>query len=138
MTHFLTPVLALIVWTFIMMLVMYWRRIPAMKKVTKDAQEFIERPDLWAKIPPRVTWAADNYNHLHEQPVLFYALMFYLQLAGQSDPFYLYLAWAYVLLRVGHSLVQITSNKVMTRFGLFILSAVCLIIMTMRALFALL
>lgn len=137
MHNFLTPVLALIVWTFVMWVVMYVRRVPAMNKITKDTQEFIENPALADQIPARVRWAADNYNHLHEQPVIFYALMFYLAATGGADKFNMSLAWAYVAIRVVHSFVQITINKVMIRFSLFVLGSLVLAAMTTRAVLAL-
>ncbi|HHK73798.1 MAG TPA: MAPEG family protein [Rhizobiales bacterium] len=137
MHNFLTPVLGLIVWTFVMWVVMYVRRIPAMNKITKNTQDFIDNPALMDEIPPRVKWAADNYNHLHEQPVIFYALMFYLAATGGADTLNMSLAWAYVVIRVLHSLVQITSNKVMIRFSLFVLGSLVLAAMTARAVLAL-
>ena len=133
MGEFLTPVLALILWTFIMWVLMYKRRIPAMQAITKNIQDFIDDPKLGEKIPAKARWAADNYNHLHEGPVLFYALMFYLSLSGQGDELNLMIAWAYVAVRVIHSIVQVTSNKVMARFSLFVLSTILLIVMAVRA-----
>lgn len=133
MHDFLTPVLALILWTFVMWVLMYKRRIPAMNAISKNPQKFIDDPDLWEKMPKSATNAADNYNHLHEQPVIFYALMFYLSLSQQGDNIYMYLAWGYVALRVIHSLVQVTSNKVMTRFSIFALASVVLMVMAIRA-----
>lgn len=137
MGEFLTPVLALVIWTFVMWVVMYKRRIPAMNKVSKNPQDFIDNPGLYEQIPLRVRAAADNYNHLHEQPVIFYALMFYIAGAGQADNIYLYLAWAYVAIRIVHSLIQITSNAVMARFSVFTLGTLALMIMGARAAIAL-
>lgn len=133
MEHFLTPVLALIIWTFVIWALMYKRRIPAMNAISKNTQDFIDNPKLGEQLPARARWAADNYNHLHEQPVIFYALMFYLFAMGQTDSFNLYLAWGYVGIRVVHSLVQVTSNKVLIRFGLFALGSVLLIVTALRA-----
>lgn len=133
MQDFLTPMLALIVWTFVMFLWMYKRRIPAMNAISKDTQEFIRNPKLGEQIPEQARWVADNYNHLHEQPVLFYALMAYLFMTQQTDTVNLALAWGYVGIRVVHSLVQITSNKVLVRFGLFGLGSFCLIALAVRA-----
>ncbi len=134
MQEFLTPMLALILWTFVMWVLMYWRRLPAMNAITKDTQEFIRNPKLGLKLPEHARWSADNYNHLHEQPVLFYALMAYLFMTGQADSFNLVLAWAYVGLRVIHSLVQVTSNRVMLRFSIFVIGTVLLMIMAVRVL----
>ena len=128
MSHFLTPALALIIWTLVMLLVMYKRRIPAMQAISKRTQDFIDDPKLGEKMPARARWAANNYNHLHESPTIFYALMFVIFLMDKVTVLALYCAWAYVIIRVLHSIVQVTSNAVMVRFSLFILSTVMLII----------
>lgn len=116
---------------------MYVRRIPAMNAITKNTQKFIDDPKLMEQLPAKARWAADNYNHLHEQPVIFYALMFYVSLSQQADPIYLYLGWSYVAIRVLHSLVQVTSNRVLVRFGLFALGSIILIVIAARAVIAL-
>ena len=131
MSHFLTPVLALIIWTLIMMMVMYKRRIPAMNAISKRTQDFIDDPKLGEKMPAPARWAADNYNHLHESPTIFYALMFTIFLMDKVTPLALYCAWGFVIIRVIHSLVQITSNNVGVRFSLFLLSVVLLIVMAL-------
>ena len=131
MSHFLTPALALVIWTLIMMIVMYKRRIPAMNAISKRTQDFIDDPSLVNKMPASARWAADNFNHLHENPTLFYALMFIIFLMDKVTPLALYCAWGYVAIRVVHSLVQVSSNKVLLRFSLFILSSIMLIIMAL-------
>lgn len=137
MEHFLTPVLALIVWSLIVWCIMYARRIPAMN-AAKIAPDSAKSPDGdWKnKLPASVQYAAHNYNHLMEQPTIFYALMFYLHISGQGTGLAMKLAWIYVILRVLHSLVQITANKVMVRFGLFALSTLVLIAMALHAVMA--
>ncbi len=131
MSHFLTPALSLIIWTLVMLLVMYKRRIPAMQAISKRTQDFIDNPKLGEQMPAPARWAADNYNHLHESPTIFYALMFVIFLMDKVTPLALYCAWAYVAIRVIHSIVQVTSNNVMVRFSLFLLSAILLIIMAL-------
>ena len=131
-TEFLTPVLALVAWTLVMWLWMYATRIPAMKAAGIDPQE-AAYPGTWAhRLKPGIRSAADNYNHLHEQPTIFYALMFFAALTGGGDATALGLGWAYVLLRVLHSLVQATFNRVLVRFSLFALSTLVLMAMTVR------
>ncbi len=131
MSHFLMPVLVLIIWTLIMLLVMYKRRIPAMQAISKRTQDFIDNPKLGEQMPASARWAADNFNHLHENPTIFYALMLTIFLMEKAGPLALYCAWGYVVIRVIHSIVQITSNNVMVRFSLFLLSAILLIIMAL-------
>lgn len=134
MHNFLTPVLVLIIWTLIIWCVMYARRIPAMQKAGIKPQEGTH-PGALNVLPSHARSAADNYNHLMEQPTIFYALMFYVQVSGfaSGDTMALRLAWAYVILRILHSLVQVTVNIVIVRFGLFSISTIILIVMAARA-----
>lgn len=132
----LTPVLALIVWTLIIWTWMYATRIPAMQKAKIRPDDAIH-PGALNVLPPGARVVADNYNHLHEQPTLFYALAIYSHLAGVADPLNIALAWGYVGVRVAHSLVQIVLKKVMVRFSVFVLASVLLIIIAIRNLIAL-
>lgn len=126
---FLTPVLLLVCWTLIMWLWMYATRIPAMQKA-KIHPDTARHPGTYAdKLPANVRAAADNYNHLHEQPTIFYALMLFAGLTGGGDQLMLYLAYAYVGLRVVHSLVQVLSPNVTMRFLVFSLGSIVLFVM---------
>jgi hypothetical protein len=131
-SEFLTPVLALVAWTFVMWVWMYATRIPAMKAAGIDPQD-AAYPGTWAhRLRPGVRSVADNYNHLHEQPTLFYALMFFAAVTGGGDATALKLAWAYVLLRIVHSLIQATFNRVVVRFGVFAIASLVLMAFTLR------
>ncbi len=122
----LTPVLALIGWTLLVWAWMYALRIPAMTAAEIDPDD-ARHPGSLNVLPSKVRQVADNYNHLHEQPTVFYALVFYTYLAGHVTSFTLTAAWVYVFLRIAHSLVQNTVNRVMLRFGIFAMSSVTLI-----------
>ncbi|HWA89112.1 MAG TPA: MAPEG family protein [Rhizomicrobium sp.] len=136
MSSILTPVLALIVLSLIVWIWMYATRIPAIQKAGIDP-ETAQHPGSLDGLPGSVRQVADNYNHLMEQPTIFYALVFYIALAGHSDQLDIYLAWAYVALRVVHTLIQCTVNNVTMRFGVFALSTVVLMAMTVREAIAL-
>ena len=133
--QFLTPVLVLVAWTLVMWIWMYATRIPAMKEAGLDPQD-AAYPGTWSHRlrRPSVRSVADNYNHLHEQPTIFYALMFFAALTGGADGFALELAWAYVILRIVHSLVQATFNRVIVRFSIFALASAVLLVFTAREL----
>jgi hypothetical protein len=133
----LTPVLALIVWTFVIWLWMYATRIPAMRAAGIDPAR-IKRKDELDPLPVAVKQIADNYNHLHEQPTVFYALAIYTHLVGIADPLNIALAWTYVGLRVVHSLIQCTWNFVPVRFAVFALASITLIVIAVRNVLALL
>jgi hypothetical protein len=125
-TVFLQPVLALIIWTAIMWVWMYATRIPAMQKAGIDP-DLARHPGTYGDVlPARTRSIADNYNHLHEQPTIFYALMFFAALTGGADDLALMLGWAYFALRVIHSFIQIIIGKVMLRFGSFVLCSLVL------------
>ena len=124
------PVVALVLWTLVIWIWMYATRIPAMQRAKIDPQDAARTRTL--ALPPEVMWVSDNYNHLMEQPTIFYAAAFAAQLAGQADSFNVGLAWTYVALRVAHSLVQCTVNIVTLRFALFTLSTIALAILALR------
>jgi len=126
---FLYPVLALVVWTLVMWLWMYATRIPAMQKAQINPDDARHPGTYVDKMPANVRSVADNYNHLHEQPTIFYALMFFTALTGGADHVATYLAWAYVGLRVLHSFVQVLSPKVVQRFMVFLLSSLVLLVL---------
>lgn len=135
----LQPVVALAIWTMIIWLWMYATRLPAMGRAGIDAKNMVGstggglRSDLIAKGEERASWVADNYNHLHEAPTIFYAVSLVLAIIGQGDNLNATIAWVYVGLRVAHSLLQILSNRVIVRFVLFALSTVALIMLVTHA-----
>ena len=132
----LTPVLALIVWTLIIWTWMYATRIPAMQKAKVHPQSAIH-PGSLSILPENARVVADNYNHLHEQPTIFYALAIYSHLVGVGDPLNIWLAWGYVAARIIHSFMQIVMKKVMLRFYMFTAGTIILMIIAARNLFAL-
>ena len=121
----MTPVLALAGWTLVMWLWMYATRIPAMQAARIDVTKMKEKSEMDV-LPRSVRQVADNYNHLHEQPVIFYALATYSHLVGVADELNVTLAWGYVALRVAHSVFQATVNFIPARFTLFTLATLCL------------
>lgn len=131
----LQPVVALIAWTLVMWLWMYLTRIPAMRRAGIDVRRLTggTGADLRQRIDPKSQWPADNYNHLLEQPVLFYAICLTLALIQQGGGINAMIAWAYVGLRIAHSLVQVTSNRVVVRFALFTLATLALAALTLHA-----
>jgi len=122
----LAPVVALVIWSAIIWAWMYATRIPAIIKARMVLEPTAPRGEQMAQLPPKVRWKADNYNHLMEQPTLFYAIAISLAVLGDQSTASLALAWAYVGLRVVHSLVQVTWNNIQTRFALFFVSSLLL------------
>lgn len=133
----LQPVIALVLWTFVMWAWMYATRIPAIRRARLKLDGHLPRGEQMEQLPARVRWKADNYNHLMEMPTLFYAVGIVLALVSQEPGTDTALAWSYVGLRVTHSLVQALVNKIEVRFVLFNLSALVLLVLAVRAALAL-
>ena len=132
----LKPVAVLAAWTMIMWVWMYATRIPAMRRTPGlDIDQRIggTGKDLDGVLPAKVQWIAHNYNHLHEQPTVFYAVALALAFMGAGNGANATIAWAYVLLRIGHSIFQATVNRVMIRFAIFSLASLSLMALTVRA-----
>jgi hypothetical protein len=124
----LAPVVALVAWTLVMLIWMAVKRFPILKgrEIPNGARG--------ADMPPGPhNWPAHNYEHLMEQPTIFYAIVFALVLMGFDHPINVYLAWGYVGLRIVHSIIQATSNVVRIRFPIFLLATICLVCLTVHA-----
>jgi hypothetical protein len=131
----LAPIVALVAWSLVMYVWMYAVRLPAMKRagISLKGRRGTRGGALEGVIPDEANWKAHNYAHLMEQPTIFYAIVIALILMGFDHPINVYLAWAYVGLRVVHSLIQATVNIVAYRFLVFTLSSLCLIGLTTHA-----
>jgi len=132
-TQLIQPVVALVIWSLIMWLWMYATRLPAIAAMKMEMDPEAPSGTQMAQLPAKVRWKADNYNHLMEQPTLFYAITLALAFLGSPTDITIYAAWAYVGLRVIHSLVQSLINKIELRFGIFFLSNIPLAILTYNA-----
>src|SRR5437868_15343510 len=94
----LAPVVALVAWTLVMLLWMFVARGIGMKGVDPKIanKPGMRGSDLEGVVPDKYQWPAHNYNHLMEQPTLFYAVALVLAVAGAGGGLNLKLAWAYV------------------------------------------
>ena len=132
----LAPVVALVAWTLV---VMVWMMAVRGREFRRLGITFSNMPagsrgtDLEGRADPAAQWKSHNYNHLMEQPTIFYAIALTLALMGMGGGINLYLAWGYVVLRIIHSLVQGTVNVVAYRFTVFALASLCLIGLTTHA-----
>jgi len=126
----LIPVVALVAWTLIVMAWMVVSRFAEFRRLGVDLDkmpagsrgvDLDSRPD---SAPAQ--WKAHNYNHLMEQPTIFYAIALTLALMDFGGGINYWLAWGYVGLRVIHSLIQCTVNTVKYRFTIFALASLCL------------
>jgi hypothetical protein len=127
---------ALAAWSLVMQIWMYVSRFVAMKNAgisLKGRRGGTRGSALEGAIPDEANWKAHNYAHLMEQPTIFYAVALTLALLDFGGGINLYLAWAYVGLRIVHSLIQATVNIVTYRFAVFTLASICLLGLTVHA-----
>ncbi len=113
----LTPVFVLILWTFIIFLIMAYGRV----RFLRNPQDAAHTKNVKSVGPDWLERTVDNYNHLFEQPVAFYAVTLSIAIINNFDPMLIQFAWAFVFTRIMHSMVQVTFNLVVIRFILFVI-----------------
>ena len=128
----LAPVVALVAWSIVMLIWLAVARSPYVRN-RGDIPDGTRGADLERRHPGKAHWPAHNYQHLMEQPTIFYAIVFVLVFMGFDAPINVWLAWAYVVLRIIHSIVQATVNVVRIRFLIFLAATLCLIGLTTHA-----
>ncbi|MFC5569423.1 MAPEG family protein [Lysobacter yangpyeongensis] len=104
--------------TFVVWWRMYFLRIGEMKRERIHPQSVATSSQIASKLSD--TRAADNFRNLFELPVLFYLALVVAHQAGLVSPVVVALAWIFVALRVAHSWIQCTYNKVMHRFYVYV------------------
>ena len=131
----LAPAAALVLWTLVMLFWTAGTRFPAIARSGMDLSK--TKPggrgqDLDGVLPDVVQWKSHNHTHLMEQPTIFYPTVVIIAIMGASA-LDVRLAWAYVAIRVVHSLWQALVNRLPVRIFLFTLSTLCLVVLAIRA-----
>ena len=132
----LAPVVALVAWSLVMLV---WTAVARRSAFAKLGINWGTIPpgsrgvNLDGRAPDEAQWPSHNYNHLMEQPTIFYAIALSLAMMGFGGGINLWLAWGYVGFRIVHSRVQATVNIVAIRFPLFALATFCLLGLTVHA-----
>ena len=132
----LAPAAVLVLWSLVVLLWVTATRFPAFAKAglkLSEAAPGSRYVDVEPAMPSKVNWKSHNYTHLMEQPTIFYAAVVILALAGEGSGINASLAWAYVGLRVVHSIWQSTVNIISVRVTLFTLSTLCLWVLAVNA-----
>lgn len=132
----LRPAIVLVGWTGVMLAWLLATRLPALSKAGIEPQQAQDTSRLRDLLPAEAQRVANNYNHLFEQPTLFYALVAMIAILGDVDSLHVQCAWAFTVLRIIHSCVQATVDIVAIRFGVFLLSWIALGIMIVREVMA--
>jgi hypothetical protein len=132
----LAPAAVLVLWSLVMLFWTGQARFGAMARSgidLKEAKPGGRGQDLDGVLPDKATWKSHNYTHLMEQPTIFYPTVVILAVMG-AGAIDVALAWAYVVIRVIHSVYQSTVNRIPVRFSMFIIATACLVVLAVRAL----
>ena len=133
----LDPLLAMLAWSGLIVAILLWTRIPVVIKQWGNLQFAKHSDELRPKMSEKLRYITDNYNHIFEQPTLFYAVLIYIELADTANQTNISLAWAYFSLRANHSVIQLTNNNVSWRAASFATSSlILLVIISMEVLAA--
>jgi hypothetical protein len=126
----LYPMAALAMLTFLVLLLIPRARFKAVGRKQVTARDF--RYGESANVPGEVSIPNRNLMNLLELPVLFYVASLTLFVTRSADHLFVYLAWAYFVLRLGHSMVHLTYNNVLHRLAVFAASNLVLAIIWVR------
>jgi hypothetical protein len=132
----LAPVVALVAWTLLIQIWMVVARGAEFRRLGINFSNMgrgFRGDDLEGRASPSSQWVAHNFNHLLEQPTIFYAIALTLAMMNFGAGINYWLAWGYVGFRVLHSLVQCTVNVVAYRFACWMLASFCLLGLTVHA-----
>ena len=129
--------LGMIALSGLLIVVLLASRLPPIITYWGDLQFTEHSEDLRSQLPKPLRLITENYNHIFEQPTLFFATCAYIYMAGQTDALNVGLAWAYVGLRLLHTITQVTSNNVTLRVSFFATSSASLVAMITREVFKL-
>lgn len=127
------PFFGMLLLTFAVWTVMYYRRIRHIVGNRINPQKFTTPEKSAELIPEEVAWPSNNLKNLFEMPVIFYALCLYLFVTGQVDSTYLAAAWLFLAFRIAHSVIHCTINIVRLRFASYMLATFTLLFMVIRA-----
>lgn len=130
-TAILIPMLCLIGLTFFTLWLMYFTRIGHMRRNRISAQRLQDRNAAREALVP-VAAPSDHFNNLLELPPLFYCAVILIWLLNLTDDLYLIMAWLFVVLRLVHSLIHLSYNRVMHRFIAFSTGALVLTLLWLR------
>ena len=127
----LYPMFALAAWTLLILLLIPLARARSARRreIVIDDFKYGESP----AVPPAVSIPNRNYMNLLELPMLFYVVCIVLYLTAGSSTTTIALAWAFVALRIGHSLIHLTYNRVMHRLTAFAISSTVLALLWVLA-----
>ena len=132
--NILYPMFGMILLSCFVVLALYLSRLMPIIKNFGNLESARYADDFRPLLPEKLRNITANYNHIFEQPTLFYATVIYIYLMNHGDMTNIVLAWGYVVFRSFHTIIQLTLNNVSMRVIPFIFSGICLILLIVKEL----
>ena len=126
------PVVVLMLLTMLVWLRMSYLRISYMLKNKIDAQKLASPEECHSVLPDFINQTSNNFKNLFEAPIIFYVTCLVIVVTNSVDMIFVYLAWAYVLLRILHSVIHCTVNNVTARFYAYFVSSILMWVMVCK------
>ena len=126
MKSMLMPVFAQLALTFVLLYWMSYLRIQAIRHGQVQPQAISLREPNW---PPRAMQIGNAFHNQLETPLLFYVLTLLALITNTADSILWVLSWMFVVARVAHAYVHVTSNRIDRRGPLFLIGAAALTLM---------
>ena len=122
----LLPLFVQVLLTFALLFWMERVRVGAIRRGEVQLRDIALREQNWGK---RETQVANAYHNQLELPLLFYVLTILAWITKQADLLFVVLAWVFVVLRLLHATIHVTSNQVRRRYAAFAAGVIVLVIM---------
>ncbi len=122
----LLPVFVLVLWTFAVLFWMARARGGALKAKQVKVGDIALGQSNW---PPKAQQVSNNYNSQFQVPVLFYVLVTLAVITKHADFLFVIMSWLFVVTRLVHTYIHVTSNYVRHRFNAFAVGVFILLIM---------
>jgi hypothetical protein len=122
----LLPVFLQVALTFALMIWMASVRTASIKRGEIKIRDIALRQPAWSE---RATQVSNCYDSQFQIPLLFYVLVILAWATKQADLIFVVMAWIFVLSRLAHAYIHTTSNHVPTRFNIFAVGVIVLLLM---------
>ena len=122
----LAPLFVLVALTFVLLVWMVAVRVTAVRGREVRVKEIALGQPAW---PPRVQQISNCFHNQLQLPMLFYVLTILALFLRKADLLFVVMAWIFVVLRIVHAAVFVTTNHVGHRFQAFGAGAVVLLLM---------
>jgi hypothetical protein len=120
------PMFVQVALTFVLLFWMSALRVRALRIGQVDPEKIRLREPHW---PARVLQIANAFHNQLELPVLFYVVVLLAFASETLDVTLLILSWMFVLSRIVHAYIHVTSNRLDRRTGVFAVGAIALLLM---------